>query len=228
MENPEEGAMSWGRTHDGKVLDARLGRLTNAEYRGYDALVCYLLRENRDQGTFHPDEINGAVYLTPNGPKHVTKRHLDKLIQVGAVENSDEPAKPLTIHNWHLWNPTRDVTAADRQRRHRARNSHDMSRVTNAVTVTRDSHEETVTRARRRPRSSPVLKDLNPPTQYVREEPRDARAVEAADSPPGLQGREPAGGVETTAETKPDPISFESQGRLSVAEEVERLRRGMF
>lgn len=111
--------MSWGRRDDMRSLNPKIGQLTDAEYRALDGLMDYVCRSHMD-GSFSRVDLKFATYLTPKGPRHVTQRVIDKLIQVGLVDPVENPANPhdYYIHDWLEYNP-KDPTAAERMRNYR-------------------------------------------------------------------------------------------------------------
>lgn len=170
--------MAWGRTDDRACLDSRVGQLTDPEYRARDALMQFCLREHRDTGIFPAERIVAAAYATPTGPRAVTKKQLEQLKKLGFVREktdyTDQELEALDIewpneegwlriNAWEKYNPPRDTTNADRQRRYRKRHT-----VSNTVTqdegnaVTNAPVTDPRTRA---PRASSVpSRPVTPPT----------------------------------------------------------------
>lgn len=117
--------MAWLRIDDQRCLNRKIGMLTDGEYRALDGLYSYLTRA-RVGGEFTLSELPFALYITPSGPKRVTRRHLEKFLKARLIDKTETGYK---AHDWDEYQP-KDPTAADRMRRHRARNN----TVTNAVT----------------------------------------------------------------------------------------------
>lgn len=111
--------MSWLRHDDMRSLNRKIGQLGDAEYRALDALMEFVSRSKMD-GTFDQHEIKLAAYLTPNGPKRVTQRQLNRYLELGLVDDNTDPANPhqYKIHDWDTYNP-KDPTAAERMRNYR-------------------------------------------------------------------------------------------------------------
>lgn len=126
--------MSWLREDSGEVLDDRIGDLQDREYRALHALRQYVAREANETGMLHEKRANRAVFSTPRGMRTCTATILGRLIQLGLVVHvetlTDEyldvlgvtrPEGPgwLRISQWEKYNPPRDRTRAERQRRWR-------------------------------------------------------------------------------------------------------------
>lgn len=157
---PGEGRdarVSWGRVDDRTCLDSRVGQLTDAEYRAREALLQFCLREYRDHGLFPAVAIIHAAYATPKGPKAVTRKQLARLRELGFVLTRDEYSSEtleklgitwpetehewLRINAWEKYNPPRDKTAAERQRRKRQSEKADESHGDVTDTSRRDNRD---------------------------------------------------------------------------------------
>lgn len=128
--------MSWLRTDDREVLDARIGSLDDNLYRAWSALKQFCAREQRDTGIFPVVDIVHAVYATPKGPKSLTSSGLAKLHDLDLVRKQDDYSDEemgafdfdwpdegewMRVHNWERFNPPRDKTSTERKRRQRKR-----------------------------------------------------------------------------------------------------------
>lgn len=126
--------MSWLRTDDTEVLDDRIGDLADREYRSWHALLQYIEREANEDGIIHETRVKRAAFVTPTGTKSVTKRDISHFKNLELLEDvsgiSDDRLKELKIPrpeghgwlrptNWERFNPPRDRTNAERQRRYR-------------------------------------------------------------------------------------------------------------
>lgn len=155
-------AVSWLRVDDSECLDPDVGELSPVEYQARHALLQYCARKHRDDGVFRDREAIHAVYATPKGARSVTRPQLARLIALNLVRRlesyTDDELTALGIErpdgtgwlrprNWERFNPPRDNTAAERQRRYYSRRS---SRRENTVSDDVSNGDETVPRAQAR------------------------------------------------------------------------------
>lgn len=134
--------MSWLRDEDNECLDPVVGELTDTEYRARRALLQYCAREHRETGVFHEREARHAAYGTPRGPRAVTRPQLARFIALGLVIPinlyKDFEIETLAIerpsgdgwlrpNKWERYNPPRDKTLAERQRRFQAKKRNDVT-----------------------------------------------------------------------------------------------------
>ena len=108
--------MPWLREDDSELLNPKIGKLTDSEYRALHALRQFCARARRD-GQFALADLPFSAYLTRTTPKVVTRQQLDTFVRLGLVEAAGDD---YTIHDWQDYNP-KDPTAAERQARYRAR-----------------------------------------------------------------------------------------------------------
>lgn len=170
--------MAWLRLDDHEVLDSRVGQLDDGLYRARHALMQLVARDNRDTGLFRIDSIVHAAYSTPKGPKALTKKGLERLIELGFLRGEEDytvaelddlgiewprVGQWMRIENWEKYNPPRD-TNAERQARFRKRRNEESNGDRNVT----DNEEVTDASSRRRagarPRSRPVPSPPSPLT----------------------------------------------------------------
>ena len=202
--------MAWLRIDDSECLDPDVGELSPVEYQARHALLQYCARKHRDDGVFRDREAVHAVYATPKGARSVTRPQLARFVTLDLVRTlesyTDDELTALEIerpdgtgwlrpNNWERYNPPRDKTAAERQRRAKSRRD---SRVSDTVT----HGDTTVPRAQARVRV-PVPSRTTEITKAVTS--TEDVATSANSTPPPTNGP----GEELNPETlQPTPVQL--------------------
>lgn len=116
--------MAWLRIDDSSVINSKLGRLTDREYRALAALWSYCARAGNG-GRFTLSDLDFCIYFsTKNSEKRTTKqqktltKELKTFIETGLIDVVDEVGDTFQVHDWHEYQP-QDPTAAERMRRYR-------------------------------------------------------------------------------------------------------------
>lgn len=129
--------MAWLRIDDTAMINSKLGRLTDREFRSLVALWSYCAR-SRNGGEFAFDEVGMFVYVTAKGPFTTTPSELRRFVELGLIDTED--GETFRIHDWHAYQPS-DPTAAERMRKQREKQGRPdpkMWKETRALVLERD------------------------------------------------------------------------------------------
>jgi hypothetical protein len=137
--------MSYGRFDDSLSFHPKLAELSDRDYRMLTAGIWAYCARERNGGVFHRSELRHMMYVRVAKTYRCSTTTLDLLVTLGLIDAL--PNDEFKVHNWDKYIPA-DPTAAERQRRHRAKQQRDNNARDEALRVTRDS--------RARSLSSPV------------------------------------------------------------------------
>ena len=101
----------WFRSHADKLGNPKVQRLSDAQYRAWDSLLCIACK----YGGVMPSLADTAFLLRK--PERVTSRLLEALIATGLFTRTERGLEP---HDWNDWQYSADVST-ERVRRHRER-----------------------------------------------------------------------------------------------------------
>ena len=156
--------MSWFRLDDGFTANAKIGQLSDVEFRVWMRLLCHCAKSK-------DPSVDRVAMREVAG---LTRARVSRYAMVGLL---DSVGASFEVHDWMKYLP-RDATNADRQAAWRARRN--SSRNSSAVTKTQP---RTRARAESRPVPSPSPKAVVPLDAARREQPPDFRLPDLKEMP---------------------------------------------
>ena len=144
--------MAWLRIDDRFATHPKIASLNDREFRVWVRVLCYCAAYRTD-GKVTAEacgEIKGLGSRDRRGNVTVERHALSRYVTLGLLKKAPK-IDAWIVNDWHEYNP-KDPTAAERQRRRRAKNGRDTTRDTD--------RDENVTRARSRARG-PVPSPLH-------------------------------------------------------------------
>ena len=100
--------MSWTRTDDQASVNPKLGQLTDSEIRALTYGVWSYCSRRRNGGLFDTSELRAMVYVTPRGPRNVSRAHLARFEALGLLDRVSNASRLhldcFMVHDWMLYN----------------------------------------------------------------------------------------------------------------------------